>query len=54
MVKLIIIIIKKTGTTTTKSFDCSVKILDLLLWRPILVLILGILGFVGKGCAPLI
>jgi hypothetical protein len=32
-----------------KNRYSSVKALDLLLWRPILVLALGILGFVGKG-----
>jgi hypothetical protein len=29
------------------------KILYLLLWHPILILVLGILGFMGKGAAPL-
>jgi hypothetical protein len=45
---------KKTSTTTTKSSLCSVNILDLFLSHPIPVLVLGILGFVGKGAAPLI
>jgi hypothetical protein len=31
------------GTTTTKSLICSVKVLNLLLWHPILLLALGIL-----------
>jgi hypothetical protein len=30
------------------------KVLELFLWLPILVLALGILGFVGKGAGPLI
>jgi hypothetical protein len=33
---------------------CLVKVLKLFLWHPILVLALGILGFVGKGAAPLV
>jgi hypothetical protein len=31
-----------------------VKVLELFLWCPILVLVLGILDFVGKGAAPVI
>jgi hypothetical protein len=30
------------------------KVLDLFLWHLILVFALGILGFVGKGAAPLV
>jgi hypothetical protein len=48
-----LIIQKKTGTATTKSSVCSIKVLDLLLWHPILVSALGILGFVRKGTALL-
>jgi hypothetical protein len=46
MVKLII---QKKSETTTESSVCLVKVLDLFLWHPILVLELGSLGFVGKG-----
>jgi hypothetical protein len=53
MVKLIIQK-KKTVIAITKSYVCPVKILDLLIWCPILVLSLDILGFVGKGAAPLV
>jgi hypothetical protein len=31
-----------------------VRVLDLLFWCPILVLALGILGFVGNSAAPLV
>jgi hypothetical protein len=31
-----------------------VKFLDLLLWNPVLILVLGILGFVEKGAVPLV
>jgi hypothetical protein len=44
---------KKTGTAT-KSSVCLVRVLDLFLWCPILVLVLGVLGFVEKGAAPLV
>jgi hypothetical protein len=44
---------KKTGTKTASSV-CSAKVLDLFFWCPILVLALGILGFVGKGAAPIV
>jgi hypothetical protein len=46
---------KKTppDTATTKNSVCLVKVLELFLWCLILVLMLGILGFVGKGAAPL-
>jgi hypothetical protein len=44
---------QKPGTTT-KSSVCSVNVLDLFLWHPILVLVLGILGFVEKGAAPVV
>jgi hypothetical protein len=55
MVKLVIQGKKeKAGIETSESSDCSVKVLDLFLWHPILVLSLGILGFVGKGAAPLV
>jgi hypothetical protein len=53
MVKLKIIIIM-AGTTTTKSSVCLAKVLGLFLWHPILVLMLGILDFVGKGAAPFV
>jgi hypothetical protein len=53
MVKLIIQEKRKIGTATKKSSVCSVKVLDLFLWCPILVLVLGILDFVGKGATPL-
>jgi hypothetical protein len=42
---------KKSPTTTTKSSVNSTKVLDLFLWHSILVLVLGILGYVGKGAA---
>jgi hypothetical protein len=48
------LIIQKTGKVTTKISVCSVKVLDLFLWYPILVLVLGILGFVVKGASPLV
>jgi hypothetical protein len=54
MVKLIIQKKKKTRYSTTKNSVCSAKVLNLFLWCPILVLALGILGFVGKGAAPLV
>jgi hypothetical protein len=57
MVKLIIQKKKKEktpGTATTKSSVCLVEVLDLFLWHLILVLALGVLGFVRKGAAPLI
>jgi hypothetical protein len=53
MVKLIIQK-KKEGTATTKSSVCLVKFLDLFLQHPILLLVFGILGFLGKGAAPLV
>jgi hypothetical protein len=31
-----------------------VKFLDLLLWHPVLIFVLGILGFVEKGAVPLV
>jgi hypothetical protein len=37
----------------TKSLVCLVRVLDLFLWCPILVLVLGILEFVRKGDVPL-
>jgi hypothetical protein len=40
---------KKTQVSNKKSLVCLVRVLDLLFWCPILVLALGILGFVGKG-----
>jgi hypothetical protein len=52
MVKLIIQ--KKIGTTTTEISVCSAKVLDLFLWCLILILVLGILGFVGRSAAPLV
>jgi hypothetical protein len=39
---------KTPGTATTKSLECFVKILELFFWCPILVLVLGTLGFVRK------
>jgi hypothetical protein len=45
---------KVIGTATTKISVCLVKVLALFLWHPILVLTLGILGFVGKSSAPLV
>jgi hypothetical protein len=45
---------EKTGTATTKSSVCSVKVLDLLLWCPILVFALSIPCFVRKGAASLV
>jgi hypothetical protein len=47
-------VIVTPGTATTKSSVCLVKVLDLFLWHLILVLALGILGFVGKGAVPLV
>jgi hypothetical protein len=59
LVKLIIQKKKKEKEETpckavTKSLVCLVKVLELFLWCPILVLVLGILGFVGKCAAPLL
>jgi hypothetical protein len=54
MMKLIKQKKKYPCTATTKSSVCSVRILDLFLWHPILVLALSILGFVGKGAAVLV
>jgi hypothetical protein len=46
---------KKTpGTATSKSSICLIKVLDLFLLCPILVFVLGILGFVWKCAAPLV
>jgi hypothetical protein len=45
---------KKTGTIRTKSSVSSVRVLDLFLWHPILVLVPGVLGFVEKGAASLV
>jgi hypothetical protein len=44
---------KKTGTIRTKSSVSSVRVLDLFLWHPVLVLALCVLGFVEKSAAPL-
>jgi hypothetical protein len=45
---------KKTpGTATTKSSVCLLKVLELFLWLPFLILEVGILGIVGKCAAPL-
>jgi hypothetical protein len=52
MIKLIIQ--KKKTPGTAKSSVCLVRILDLFYWHPIMVLALGILGFVRKGAAPLV
>jgi hypothetical protein len=49
-----LIVQEKRDTTTTKCTECLVKFLDLLLWHPILILVLGILGFVEKGAFPLV
>jgi hypothetical protein len=55
MVKLIIQQQKNPpGTATTKSTVCLVKVLEFFLMHPILVLVLGILGFLEKGAAPLV
>jgi hypothetical protein len=43
---------KKTVTTTKCSISLA-KVLDLFHWCPILVLMLSILGLVGKDAAPL-
>jgi hypothetical protein len=43
VIEKLIIQKRKMGTTTTKSLICSVKVLNLLLWHPILLLALGIL-----------
>jgi hypothetical protein len=49
MIKFIIQKEKKTaGIATTESSVCLVKVLELFLWHPILILALGILGFVEK------
>jgi hypothetical protein len=53
MVKLIIQK-KNTGTAITKISVCSVKVLEFFLWGPIMILTVGILGFVGKGAASLV
>jgi hypothetical protein len=45
---------EKIGTATTKSSVCSVKVLDLFLWCPILVLALSILGLGGRALALLL
>jgi hypothetical protein len=45
---------KKKSHKTTKSSVSLVKVVDLLLWHPVLVLVLGILGYVRKGAAPLL
>jgi hypothetical protein len=44
---------KKTRYNNHNKFSLLGEVLDLLLWCPILVLALGILGFVGKSAAPL-
>jgi hypothetical protein len=49
-----LIVQEKRDTTTTKCTECLVKFLDLLLWHPILILVLGILGFVGNSAVPLV
>jgi hypothetical protein len=54
MIKLILQKKEPPSTTATKSSVCSAKVLDLLLLCPILVLVLGILGFLRKGAAPLV
>jgi hypothetical protein len=48
------LILQKNPDTTTKCTDYPVKFLDLLVWHPVLILVLGILGFVGKGAVPLV
>jgi hypothetical protein len=53
MVKLIIQKRKEAGTATTQSSVCLVKVMELFVWLLILVLVLSILGFEGKGAAPL-
>jgi hypothetical protein len=44
---------KETGTTTRKRSVCLAKVLDLFFLHPVLVLVLGILSFVGKGAGSL-
>jgi hypothetical protein len=43
---------KKNRYNNNKQFRLLSKRLDLFLWHPILVLVLSILGFLGKGAAP--
>jgi hypothetical protein len=45
---------KTPGTAITKSSVCLVNVLELFLWCPVLVLMLGFLGFLGKGAAPFV
>jgi hypothetical protein len=45
---------KKPGTTTAERSVCSAKVLDLFLRCPILLLVLGILGFGRVHAAPLV
>jgi hypothetical protein len=45
---------KPTSIATSKSSVCFIKVLELFLWHPILVLVLGIPGFVGKHAALLL
>jgi hypothetical protein len=53
MVKLIIL--KKSEVQQQqKSSVSSAKVLELFLWCPILLLMLGILGYVGKGVTILV
>jgi hypothetical protein len=54
MVKLIIQKEETPDKATTKSSVCLVKFPELLLQHPILVLSVGILGFLGKGAAALV
>jgi hypothetical protein len=54
MEKLIIKKKKKANRYHNKSLVCSVNVLDLSLWCPILALVLSVLGFVGKGASPLV
>jgi hypothetical protein len=54
MIKLIIPKRGKKKPKHNKISVCLAKVLDLFLWHPFLVLVLGILGFVGKGAAPVV
>jgi hypothetical protein len=54
MVKLRIQRRKVKAKVQQQTSVCSAKVLDLFLWCPILVLVVGILGFVGEGADPLV
>jgi hypothetical protein len=54
MVKFIIQKKKHISYSNNKKFNLLSKSSELILWCPVLVLVLDILGFVGKVAAPLV